>query len=240
MSTTELEERIGHRFADPELLRRALTHSSVATEREAGREVRSEPRSTSDDYETLEFLGDAVLGLVVAEELYTRHPHSHEGALTQMKHQLVSAKAFEAIARELGLGEALLLGTAEEKSGGRDKSALISDAFEAVVGAVFLDGGYPAARDVTLKLFGERVAAASPADSVDFKSLLQERLQGAGFPLPEYRTTKEEGPPHDRTFHVRVSWQGGTAEAEGRTKKAAEIAAAELALAETKDLDERQ
>lgn len=236
MSIADLEERIGHRFADSSLLRRALMHSSVATEREPGRSG----RTTSDDNETLEFLGDAVLGLAVAEELFRRHPNSHEGELTQMKHQLVSAKAFEGIAREIGLGEFLLLGPAEERSGGRDKPAILSDAFEAVIGAVFLDGGYPAARDVTLRLFGERVAAASPQASVDFKSLLQERLQGAGFPLPEYRTITEEGPPHDRTFRVRVSWKGGSAEGEGRSKKTAEIAAAEVALGAIRDLDEKQ
>lgn len=233
MSIADLEEKIGHRFADNALLSRALTHSSVATEREAGRET----RTTSDDYETLEFLGDAVLGLAVAEELYRRHPHSHEGELTQMKHQLVSAKAFEGIARELGLGEFLLLGPAEERTGGRGKPAILSDAFEAVVGAVFLDGGFTAAREVTLRLFGERIAAASPQASVDFKSLLQERLQGRGLPLPEYRTISEHGPPHDRTFRVQVAWQGGSAEGEGRSKKAAEMEAAERALAATKDPD---
>ena len=223
----ELEKAIGHTFKDISLLERAVTHKSWAFE--------NLPDATPDTVrdsvnEVLEFLGDSVLGLAIAEALFRKKSDMSEGELTLMKHHLVSTATLAQLAEELKLGDYLRIGRGEEKSGGRKKQALLADLFEAVVGAVFLDAGYIPARNVITRIFADELENASPASAIDYKSLLQETLQGSGLEAPNYRIVSTEGPPHDRTFHVAASWEGGKATGTGSSIKAAEMMAAEEAL----------
>jgi ribonuclease-3 len=219
-----LQEAAGYRFRDRGILEHALTHRSRANEDVTGGVV---------DNESLEFLGDAVLGFVVAELLFTRFPDRDEGQKSKMKAALVSTPALARQAGRLGLGEHLLLGRGEEKTGGRRKRALLADGYEALIAAIYLDGGMDAARAFILRefepLLGDVAGAVTIGD--DHKSALQEVLQGRGEPLPEYVVTAEEGPAHRRLFTVEVRVRGDVlAEAEGRTKKDAEREAARKAL----------
>jgi ribonuclease-3 len=219
-----LQEAAGYRFRDRGILEHALTHRSRANEDVTGGVV---------DNESLEFLGDAVLGFVVAELLFTRFPDRDEGQKSKMKAALVSTPALARQAGRLGLGEHLLLGRGEEKTGGRRKRALLADGYEALIAAIYLDGGMDAARAFILRefepLLGDVAGAVTIGD--DHKSALQEVLQGRGEPLPEYVVTAEEGPAHRRLFTVEVRVRGDVlAEAEGRTKKDAEREAARRAL----------
>lgn len=218
----ELEERLGHTFADRGRLLAALTHRSAAHE-----------TSLEDDYERLEFLGDAVLGLVAAEHLFRDLPEAREGELTRMKSRCVSAVALRAYADRIDLGAFLVLGLGEERSGGRQKDSLLADAMEAVFGAVYLDGGLGAVRRVAQPYLDlQRSQATGEADR-DAKSALQELLQAAGIELPRYRVESEHGPAHDRTFVVEVLVQGRVAgRGRGGSKKAAETEAAAQALCE--------
>jgi ribonuclease III len=218
-----LERRLGYRFRDRGLLEHALTHKSRAQEDASG--------GVSDN-ESLEFLGDAVLGLVVAEMLFREFPHFHEGQKSKVKAALVSTTSLAVMAEQLGLGEHLLLGRGEEKTGGRRKQALLADTCEALIAAIFLDGGLDDARRFILAELSDEIARVrSPEFLRDFKSTLQERLQGSERPLPEYVITRATGPDHDKLFHVEVRVAGETlAEASGRTKKEAEQEAARLAL----------
>jgi len=220
----DLEQRIGYRFRDLGLLEHALTHKSKAHEDATGGVV---------DNESLEFLGDAVLGFVVADLLYREFPHFQEGQKSKAKAALVSTAALAELAQRIGLGAYLLLGRGEEKTGGRQKQALLADGCEAVIAAVYLDGGVAAARDFILgELRDEIEHVRSPDFLRDFKSALQERLQADGRPLPEYEVTAERGPDHDKRFHVTVRVSGVVlADSEGRTKKEAEQLAARHALA---------
>jgi ribonuclease-3 len=220
----DLEQRIGYRFRDVGLLEHALTHKSKAHEDATGGVV---------DNESLEFLGDAVLGFVVADLLYREFPHFQEGQKSKAKAALVSTAALAELAQRIGLGAYLLLGRGEEKTGGRQKQALLADGCEAVIAAVYLDGGVDAARNFILgELRDEIEHVRSPDFLRDFKSALQERLQADGRPLPEYEVTAERGPDHDKRFHVTVRASGVVlAESEGRTKKEAEQVAARHALA---------
>jgi ribonuclease-3 len=220
----DLEQRIGYRFRDLGLLEHALTHKSKAHEDATGGVV---------DNESLEFLGDAVLGFVVADLLYREFPHFQEGQKSKAKAALVSTAALAELAQRIGLGAYLLLGRGEEKTGGRQKQALLADGCEAVIAAVYLDGGVDAARDFILgELRDEIEHVRSPDFLRDFKSALQERLQADGRPLPEYEVTAERGPDHDKRFHVTVRVSGVVlADSEGRTKKEAEQLAARHALA---------
>jgi len=220
----DLEQRIGYRFRDVGLLEHALTHKSKAHEDATGGVV---------DNESLEFLGDAVLGFVVADLLYREFPHFQEGQKSKAKAALVSTAALAELAQRIGLGAYLLLGRGEEKTGGRQKQALLADGCEAVIAAVYLDGGVDAARDFILgELRDEIEHVRSPDFLRDFKSALQERLQADGRPLPEYEVTAERGPDHDKRFHVTVRVSGVVlADSEGRTKKEAEQLAARHALA---------
>jgi len=185
------------------------------------------------DNESLEFLGDAVLGFVIAETLFVRFPDRDEGKKSKMKAALVSTQTLAGQAERLGLGAHLLLGRGEEKTGGRQKRALLADGYEAIIAAVYLDGGMEAARGFIAREFEaliDRVAADANGGG-DHKSALQEALQGRGDPLPEYVVTAEEGPAHRRRFRIEVRLRGETlAEADGRTKKEAEQEAARLAL----------
>jgi len=224
-NASTLEQRIGYRFNDPMLLERALTHSSSTAKSEGG------DSGASTHNETLEFLGDSVLGLAVVERLLEMNPNMDEGGLTQMKHQLVSDRHLAELATEIGLGDLLILSKGEEGSGGRLKQALLAGALESVVGAVFLDSGYVPARNVVRAVFGRKIDEAVPRKESDFKTTLQEHFHSLKQPAPLYEVIGSEGPSHDRTFHVKVSWDGGSASASGRSKKQAEMAAAGKALA---------
>jgi ribonuclease-3 len=220
-----LQETIGYRFRDRGLLEHALTHRSRAHEDVTG--------GVSDN-ESLEFLGDAVLGFVVADQLFHRFPESDEGQKSKLKASIVSTATLARMAAALGLGDHLLLGRGEEKSGGRRKQALLADSYEALIAALYLDGGMPAAQAFILREFAGRFGAMSAPGGVsdDHKSSLQERLQRGGDPLPEYVVAAEDGPAHRRLFRIEVRLRGEVlAAAEGRTKKEAEQEAARLALA---------
>jgi len=217
-----LEERLGHRFADLSLLDRALTHSSLANE---------DASSDGRHNEALEFLGDSVIGFVMADLLHRRDPEGREGGKSKMRAQLVSARSLARRAAELGLPELLRLGRGEEKSGGRKKTALWADAYEAVIAALYLDGGLEAAhRFVSAEFATDLERPGLPTE--DHKSLLQEMLQARGEPVPEYELVAEEGPDHRRRFRVRCIVRGeALAEGEGFSKKEAQQEAARNALA---------
>jgi ribonuclease-3 len=221
----KLESLIGHKFKDLKLLERAVTHRSWAYENLNG----PDDRIHEVENESLEFIGDSVLGLVVAEQLFLRNPLASEGDLTLMKHNLVSGPALAAVSEELGLGEYLRLGGSEVKAG-RQKQSLLTNAFEAVIGAVFLDSGYVATRAVLKRLMEDRLRNVTPESSIDFKSRLQTELQARKLKTADYRLLKTEGQPHDRTFFVEVCWDGGTAKGSGTSIKSAEMSAAKAAL----------
>ena len=219
-----LERRAGYHFRDPGLLEHALTHTSRANEDVSGGVV---------DNESLEFLGDAVLGFAIADLLFRRFPDRDEGWKSKMKAALVSTASLARLADELELGEHLLLGRGEEKTGGRRKQALLADGYEALIAAIYLDGGIDQATAFIARQFEALVNEASMPSAAfhDFKSALQERVQSAGGSLPEYAVIGESGPDHHKTFHVQVRVGGkALAEAVGRSKKEAEQEAARLAL----------
>jgi len=228
-----LMERLGYAFSDQKLLDRALTHSSAVPELRAARgEDIAFTGSEVQDNERLEFLGDAVLELLTSEFLLKNFPEWTEGQLSKSRARIVNAHSLENAARSLDIGAHLRLGRGEEKTGGREKPALLADAFEAVVAAMYLDGGLEPARELlTNTVFlqarenGDRMAES------DRKSALQEFLQGKGGQLAEYRLAGETGPDHQKTFLVEV-WVRGEkmASAEGSTKKEAEQKAARSAL----------
>jgi ribonuclease-3 len=227
------EERLGYKFSTKQLLDRALTHSSAVPElRVSGVE---EPVSAllPRDNERLEFLGDAVLELLTSEYLLASFPEWSEGQLSKSRARIVNASSLELAARRLRLGEHLRLGRGEEKTGGREKQTLLADAFEAVVAAVYIDGGLGAAREVLRRVLfeqaleerGERISES------DRKSALQELLQGRGQAPAEYRVAGESGPDHQKVFQIEV-WIDGEymATGEGSTKKEAEQRAARSAM----------
>src|SRR5215470_15764647 len=228
---SRLEEKLGVRFKDRALLERALTHSSAVP----GLRADKDDSPHLGNNERLEFLGDAVLDLLASEYLLENFPDWTEGQLSKSRARLVNARALERAARRIGLGEHLRLGRGEEKTGGRDKPALLADAFEAVVAAVFLDGGLLAAGDLLKRILfdkaieerGERIAES------DRKSALQELLQQNGRPPAEYRMVRESGPDHRKQFVVEV-WADGVClgSGEGKTKKEAAQQAARSALLE--------
>ena len=236
----ELEQALGHHFGRPELLQQALTHSSLAREQEAANPT----AAPAGDNEQFEFLGDAVLGFITGEELFHRFPHFHEGQLSKLRAHLVSEKHLVRVAQQLDLGDFLHLGRGEEKSGGRTKRALLVDALEAVLAALYLDGGMDPVRRVVLDqiLLPELENLARNGHSLpvtDYKSALQEKLQAIGFPQPSYILVKQQGPEHQKTFTVEVRLPVGASEskaefvgrAEGSTKKNAEQDAARQVLA---------
>ncbi|MBZ5718837.1 MAG: ribonuclease III [Acidobacteriia bacterium] len=231
---------LGYQFLRSELLDQALTHTSQARELEA---LQPSGASRIGDNEQLEFLGDAVLSLVTTEELFHRFPHFREGELSKLRAHLVSEKHLIRVAQELGLGHYLRLGRGEEKSGGRNKTALLVDALEAVLGAMYLDGGFePARRFVVQRVVApemERMALhGNGLPLTDYKSALQEKMQATGHPQPAYVLVKEHGPEHSKTFTVEVRMQGPSTQskpefvgrAEGSTKKNAEQEAARQVL----------
>ncbi len=221
----ELEEALGHRFRQPALLHRALTHSSRRSELEA--------EDAGEDNEKLEFLGDAILGALVSEYLVTSFPHWSEGQLSKSRAKLVNAASLHSAAQRLGLGQYLRLGRGEEKTGGREKPAVLADAYEAVVAAIYLDAGLEAARQFVRRSLLDEASGekAHRLGQPDHKSGLQEFLQGRGLPPASYRVVRESGPDHCKTFVIEVRVAGRTvASGSGANKKEAEQAAARLAL----------
>jgi ribonuclease III len=228
VSAAELAEALadtfGHRFAHPDLLREALTHPSASAPG-AGRSSRARP-ARQRGYERLEFLGDRVLGLVVADLVYTAFPHEDEGALAKRLAALARKDTLASVATAAGLGAHLVLSKAEAQAGGRQNPTLLSDACEAAIGALYLDGGLAAAVGF-IRRYWQPLMAAEARPPQDAKTALQEWAQGAALPLPVYRTVRTEGPPHDPLFAVEVQVQGQPAvTATGRTKRTAEQAAA--------------
>jgi ribonuclease III len=236
-----LESALGYHFRRPELIDQALTHTSQAREREALQ--LSATAARVGDNEQMEFLGDAILGLVTSEELFQRFPNFREGQLSKLRAHLVSEKHLIRVAQQLELGHYLRLGKGEEKSGGRTKTALLVDALEAVLAAMYLDGGLDPARHFILQsIVGPELQRMDLTGSglpvTDFKSALQETLQALGQPQPSYVLVKEEGPEHNKTFtvEVRLKTLGAEAKADfvaraaGSTKKKAEQDAARQVL----------
>ena len=214
-----LTGRLGRSFVDGSLLERALAHRSWCAEHPGGR-----------SNERLEFLGDAVLGLVVTDFIYRTYPDLPEGELAKVRATVVSAAALAEVASELSIGEALLLGKGEDASGGREKPSILADAMEAIIGAVYLDGGRAAADELVMGLLGDRItdAAAGPGGQ-DYKTRLQELSARSFEMLPEYGVV-DDGPDHAKRFFASVSVAGVVrGRGEGRSKKQAEQAAARVA-----------
>jgi ribonuclease-3 len=233
-----LEETLGYRFQRRELLEQALTHSSHARESEA---LKPADTVKIGDNEQLEFLGDAVLSLVTTEALFQRFPQFREGELSKLRAHLVSEKHLIRVAEQLEMGAYLRLGRGEEKSGGRGKTALLVDSLEAVLAAMYLDGGVEPARRFVLGSIVDpelqHIAANGTSLPVsDYKSALQEKLQATGRTQPAYVLVKEQGPEHNKTFTVEARLQTGESKpefvgrAEGSTKKNAEQGAARQVL----------
>jgi ribonuclease-3 len=218
-ATTALEAAIGYEFKDRDLLERALTHISALG-----------GGSRTASYQRLEFLGDHVLGLIVSDMLFRAFPKADEGELSRRLADLVRRESCAEVARSIALGDALRLGTSENASGGRSRIAILADVCEALVGAVFLDGGYPKAEELVEKLWGERLRApVKPAR--DAKTQLQEWAQARGLPTPSYTEVERTGPHHNPMFRIAVSLPNReAAEGKGRSKRAAEQAAAEAML----------
>jgi ribonuclease-3 len=217
-----LEAALGHRFERPDLLDQALTHSSAS-------HLAAPRRAGSRSYERLEFLGDRVLGLIVAEMLLSAYPDEPEGALARRHADLVRKEALAAVAGEIDLAQHIRLPAIEERSA-RTNPSLLADVCEAVIAAVYLDGGFVAAQSFISRLWAPRMAA-SLAPPKDPKTALQEWAQGRGRKLPAYRLVKSEGPPHQPVFTVAVEVEGVAAiEATGASKRQAEAAAATLLL----------
>ena len=224
-----LETILAYTFNDRVLLERAITHRSWAHEQVAPGD---EQLARKLHNESLEFLGDSVLGLVVAHYLCNSYPGGTEGELSRMKHRLVSAPTLAKASLGLNLGDFLRFGRGEEKSGGRQKNALLADVFEAITGAIFIDGGLEAATRFICYALRNELEAANPlsAAKADYKTMLQERLQAERRQAPRYTVVETLGPPHRRIFHVEVAWDGGSIQGEGHSIKSAEAAAARAAL----------
>jgi ribonuclease III len=222
---TAFEGALGYAFVDKSLLERAITHSSFANE-----SPRSQPVV---DNETLEFLGDSILNFLVAEMLLEALPDAREGVLSKARSHLVSEGHFAEMARRLGIGSVLRLAPSESRAGGRLKESLLADAFEAVVAAVYRDGGMELVRELVRRFFRDDIASLNPAEITfrDHKTALQEFAQAAGKPLPVYRLVSESGPDHEKRFVFEVEFEGaGCAVGEGPTKKEAQRRAAKALL----------
>jgi ribonuclease III len=224
----ELEERIGYVFVQKTNLERALTHISAA----------SPKQGRSGSYQRLEFLGDHVLGLVISDMLFRAFPKADEGELSRRLADLVRRETCADVARAIDLGSALKLGTSEANAGARRRTAILADVCEALIGAVFVDGGYPAAAALIERLWRERMLKP-PRPLRDAKTMLQEWAQGRGLPTPSYREVERTGPHHNPEFRVAVDVaERLPAEGKGRSKRAAEqAAAAEMLLREGVSMD---
>jgi ribonuclease-3 len=238
-----LEESLGYQFQRRELLEQALTHSSQAREVEA---LGASSGASGGDNEMLEFLGDAVLGLVASETLFHRFPEFQEGQLSKLRAHLVGQRHLLRVAEQLQVGHYMRLGRGEEKSGGRHKASLQVDALEAILAALYLDGGWPVARDFIVRVIVEPELAQMKLETralpvMDFKSALQEAMQARGGSQPVYSLVKEEGPEHKKVFTVEVRLPAAemgqfVGRAQGATKKRAEQEAARQALEHLKAL----
>jgi len=245
--SADLESRLGHRFARPELLHLALTHRSFTYESRgpdsSGAEERTATATPGTDNEQLEFLGDAILGLAVAESLFTHFPQCSEGELTRLRASLVSRKRLAEVGAALGLGDFLILGRSAEHVGGRRKPALLANAAEAVIAAVYLDGGLKAARrlidraviEPEMPALRKALEGSTGGALRDHKTLLQERVQATNAGKLRYIDAGQTGPAHQRNFSVEAQLEAATgtrilSSAEGATKKQAQQRAAELAL----------
>lgn len=228
----KLEHILGYKFRDLSLLERAVTHRSWAYENIVNGDEKAVRKIQNESFE---FVGDAVLGLVVAEQLFKQNPEMSEGELTLMKHHLVSTGTLAKIARSLQLGSYMRIGRGEEKTGGREKNALLADTIEAIIAAIFFDSGYVSARGFITKILAEELREATPTASLDYKTLLQETLQADKRPAPTYSVIKTEGLPHKRTFFVEAVWDTGKVEGKGSSIKSAEMMAANLALKKLKE-----
>jgi ribonuclease-3 len=218
-----LQRRVGHRFADPALLQRALTHRSVG----------------GSNNERLEFLGDGLINFVIAATLYEAHGRAEEGALSRLRASLVREESLAQLARDLELSEYLSLGDSELKSGGYRRDSILADALEALFGAIYLDAGFEAARTALLALYAPMLAELPDAESLkDPKTRLQEWLQARARPLPRYEVLSESGPPHRRRFRVRCQLVDGSeaTEAEGASRRNAEQQAADALLLQLQSL----
>ena len=221
---SELERVLGYTFRNRELLERALRHASWCNEQH-----KAEGEGHPEDNELLEFLGDAVLALVVGDRLMTRYPQLREGELSITRAQVVSEAGLSDVANTLGIGRWLMVGKGEERSGGRAKPSILADAFEALAGAVFLDGGFAAAQGMANRLLESRIESVELKGFYDFKTRLQETSQARLKATPTYEVVQELGPDHDKRFVVAVKiGDDEWARAVGKSKKAAEqMAAAE-------------
>lgn len=227
----KLEKIIDYKFHDVSLIETALTHRSWTNEMNdnEGVDISALPQN-----ERLEFVGDSVLGMVIAEMLYKKYPNRPEGDLTLMKHQLVSTETLAEVGRRIGLGKFLRLGRGEEKTHGREKPALLANALEAVIAAVFFDSGYVKVRRMLLALFVPEIEHIDPNVSIDFKTTLQEQLQAIKQHAPSYQVIATDGPPHRRIFTVEAEWFSGKSVGKGKSIKSAEMAAAKEALKKLK------
>jgi ribonuclease-3 len=227
----DLEYALDYKFRSAELLSQALTHSSHAHEQDLG---------PLEDNERLEFLGDAILGFLISDFLYQARPNLSEGQLSKLSGFLVSSANLVKYGEQLQLGDYLRLGKGEEKTGGRRKQALLVNAFEAVIAAIYLDGGLDGVQDVVLEFFRRQIEEVSETSErvADFKSALQEELQGRGRGAAQYEVVGEAGPDHQKLFTVAVTIDNEqVAEGKGLTKKAAEQAAAKEAIHLVRDTD---
>lgn len=217
-----LAEKLGYQFKDQDLLVQSMTHPSMSAEQ----------REAVEDNQRLEFLGDAVLQVILTEHLYRILPDQAEGHLTKIRASLVSRRALAGCALRLGLGEYIRLGKGEESNGGRDRESNLADAFESLLGAIYLDGGITGATAVTMRLMEEDLQVALEGeDTSNPKGRLQEELQALRRESPLYRILAEEGPDHLKQFRVEVLWCGKSlGEGQGSSKKNAETAAAQDAL----------
>lgn len=224
MSLTAFQNRIGYEFRDIALLEKSLTHSSY---------YRGKGQGVGKDYERLEFLGDAFLDAVIGESLYHRLPEGEEGKLSKLRALVVCEIALSRVAQELGIGEVLLLGHGEDQSGGRKRDSILADATEALIGAVYLDGGFEQAKELILRIFEKTMVEAIEGRLFsDYKSEFQEliQLRRAGDNI-EYVAVGSEGPDHDKTFHVELTVNGKVHGAgTGKSKKEAEQNAARQAI----------
>lgn len=218
-------EVAGYRFKDARLLEMALTHGSY---------VHEHPEGSGRDLERLEFLGDAVVDLVIGDELYRRYPEATEGELTVLRARVVSGEALAGVSQRLGLPERARLGRGEVESGGRERVGLAASVFESIVGAVYVEAGFGVARDLVIRVMREELEATTTAPRKSAKSLLQEWAQGEKHPLPIYTVIEERGPEHRRDFVIEVEAAGRMARGSGQSKREAEEAAA-LDLLETLD-----
>lgn len=220
---TQLEQKINYWFNDKGVLKNAVTHSSYI--KEYNRNEKSNER--------LEFLGDAFFDAIIGEALYKIFPQQEEGFLSRVRASLVCEKSLAIAARNLQLGEHIFLGSGEEKNGGRDRESILADTMEAVIGAIYLDGGFEAVKAVVLQVFHEAIEDAKKGKYIvtDYKTALQEKLQHEGMTDIRYVLIKEEGPDHDKTFKVQLVVEGKPeTTGEGKSKKQAEQKAAEAMI----------